>query len=139
MSRLFKICFIFLAIILVFKQDVNATDCTEQQRGRNHICPMYVVRGCICYLSGICSNGAGNSCQLCQDSDVISFSMGECPTLGANNAYVCTPESRNNQMCPEYVIQGCACYTSGECSDLSSNSCFACHSPDIVSFAIGKC
>ena len=47
---------------------------------RGKICPQYFapVFGCNCYQDGTCKNTYGDSCQNCQDSNVVSVSYSEC-------------------------------------------------------------
>ena len=57
-----------------------------------------------------------------------------------NNAkpYVCQPRDRTPRPCPQYVVQGCICYTDGSCSNGHVNSCTDCARPGVYSVLEGQ-
>ena len=63
--------------------------------------------------------------------------------------HVCTPEERENKICPLYYMQMCAWYypevcaniitLGGTCAKSAGNSCIACQDPKVEKVTMGAC
>ena len=56
----------------------------------------------------------------------------------ASGFYVCKPSDRVNKNCPQYIVQGCVCYTNGKCYNKEVNKCVDCENKRVTKVLEGR-
>jgi hypothetical protein len=102
----------------------GATKCLPEQRNAE-ICPMLYHAVC-----GSDGQTYPSPCQACSNTAVASFTDGECVAL----ANTCTAEQRQGDMCTMIYMPVC-----GDDGNTYSNSCHACHNPQVNTYQSGPC
>ena len=113
------------------------------------------VDGCLCTAPDVCKQEKADTCSVCNDGDVLSFTPGEqCEQVQQedqeedkdvvedieepSSKVVCSADNRNVQCLWYNPVEGCLCKTSGVCKTEKADSCSVCNDLNVASFAPGQ-
>jgi len=149
-----KIAIILLAIplsIMATDRSLNViTQCTLESR-EGDVCTANIDPVCgfkpdvVCEPTTPCTYQTySNSCEACHDSEVVSYTMGECPQITPQITQ-CSAEDRNADVCTADVTPVCGympdivCVSSPCIYNTFTNPCEACKNPNVESYLEGAC